>query len=223
MRRNMALGQHSLRLNRRTLSVISALGVAAVVLMAGLAYYLDVHRYPSENTPLVLQSWGVTLVRKQPEEDYGASPPPFANISLTWSRGYDYGAYGSPLLSMVKQFNASGFSLPEDIESYYSMGITGWFSDDLIDGVRVIGSYGIFITDHDGDGLFDYGDAVSLVASVYEDGVLTHQGFYPNTVYMIALGPYNASYSAGHYDPWQFKYAIHHERLYAWEYHWHFI
>jgi hypothetical protein len=89
-------------------------------------------------------------------------------------------------------------------------------SDDMIDGVRVIGPTGIFVTDYDGDGLFDYGDAVSLVTCTFEDGVLTHQGYYPNTVYKFAL----ESHDVGHGDPWQFKYAIHHGDLYAWEYNW---
>lgn len=80
--------------------------------------------------------------------------------------------------------------------------------------MRVIGPSGIFITDHDEDGLFDYGDAISLYTCIYEDGVLTHQGYDQNNVYRFAL----ISHGGGHYDPWQFKYAIHHGDLYAWQY-----
>lgn len=214
----MASKRRSFQLSRRTLYVVVASGVAVVVVLAGVAYYLDVHRYPSEHTPLVLQPWGISLIREEPATDYGESPPPFANITLAWSEGWSHGAVGSPRLSLMRQLNISDFSLPSDLESFIALNITGWMSDDVIDGVRVIGPSGIFITDYDGDGLFDYGDAVSLATCIYEDGVLTHQGYYPNIVYMFAL---DAHGNAGHFDPWQFRYAIHHGDLYAWEYNWH--
>jgi hypothetical protein len=216
-RGNMASIVRSPRVSRQTLYAIAALAAVAVVVLAGVTYYLDVHRYPSEDTPLNLQPWGISFVRERPNTEFDSPPPPFANITLTWSEGWSHGAAGSPMLSTLKRLNVSDFSLPDDLASYVALNITGWESDDIINGVRVIGPSGIFITDYDGDGLFDYGDAVSLVTCIYEDGVLTHQGYYPNTVYMFAL---NAHGGAGHDDPWQFKYAIHHGDLYAWEYHW---
>jgi len=198
------------------LCATATLAVTAVVVLAGIAYYLDAHRYPSEHTPLVLQPWGISLIREEPTTPDDYPPPAFANISLAWREEGSGGYPSAPTLSSMKRLNISDFSLPDGFSSYASLDITGWMSDDMIDGVRVIGPTGIFITDHDGDGLFDYGDAVSLVTCTYEDGVLTHQGYNPNAVYMFAL----ESHDVGHYDPWQFKYAIHHGDLYAWEYNW---
>lgn len=216
-RGNMASRERSFKVNRRGLYAIAALAVVVVVVLAGVAYYLDVHRYPSEDTPLILQPWGISLVRERPNTEFDSPPPPFANITLSWSEGWSHGAVGSPMLSSAKRLSISDFSLPDDSTSYDWTNLSGWMTDDIIDGVRVIGPSGIFITDDDGDGLFDYGDAVSLCTCIYEDGVLTHQGYYPNTVYMFALIAHGG---AGHDDPWQFKYAIHHGDLYAWEYNW---
>jgi hypothetical protein len=213
----MASRIRPLQINRRILWIIAALGVTTVVVLAGVAYYLDLHRYPSENTPMTVQPWGISFIRERPDAEFDSTPPPFANITLAWSEGWKNGVASSPMLSTARQLNISDFGLPDDLESFIDLNITGWTSDYIIEGVRVLGPSGIFITDFDADGLFDYGDAVSLVTCIYEDGVLTHQGYYPNTVYMFAL---NAHGGAGHYDPWQFKYAIHHENLYAWENYW---
>ncbi len=213
----MASTGRSFHLSRRILYIVVASSVAAVVVLAGVAYYLDVHRYPSEHTPLVLQPWGISLIREEPTMSYDYPSPAFANISLAWSEEGSGGYPSASSLSSEKRLNISDFSLPDDFSSYVALDITGWMSDEVIDGVRVIGPTGVFITDYDGDGLFDYGDAVSLVTCVYEDGVLTHQGYYPNTVYTFALDAHGGT---GHYDAWQFKYAIHHGDLYAWEYQW---
>ena len=218
-RGNMASRERSFKVNRRALYAIAALAVVAVVVLAGVAYYLDVHRYPSEDTPLILQPWGISLVRERPNTEFDSPPPPFANITLSWSEEESHMGSGSPMLSSMKRLNISDFSLPNELASYDWANFSGWTSDGIVDGVRMIGPTSIFITDNDGDGLFDYGDAISLFTCIYEDGVLTHQGYYPNTVYLFAL---TAHGGAGHYDNWQFKYAIHHGDLYAWEYNWYY-
>jgi hypothetical protein len=107
----------------------------------------------------------------------------------------------------------SEFELPDNTTTLFETYRIGWHSDDTVNGVRIIGAYGVFVTDENENGLFDYGDAISLFYGVYENGTLTQQGFRSNTEYGIGLNHIQNSSHASI----QFKYAIHHERLYAWE------
>jgi hypothetical protein len=93
-----------------------------------------------------------------------------------------------------------------------------WHTDEIVNGVRTFGVYGIFVTDENENGLFDYGDAISLFYGVYQNDALTLQGFQSNTEYSIALELTDAGGMEG---PIQFKCAIHHGKLYAWDSYWH--
>jgi len=104
----------------------------------------------------------------------------------------------------------SEFELPDDATTLFETHLISWHSDDTVNGVRVIGAYGVFVTDENENGVFDNGDAVSLFHGVYENGTLTQQGFAEETEYGIGLSP------AGGGGRIQFEYAIHHGRLYAW-------
>lgn len=193
--------------------VIGATAVVILVMVAGIAYYLDIHRYPSEDTPLVLYPWGISLVRENLSSGDEYPPPPFANISLYWGEDGENWLLGAPsVLTSANRLNASDFNLPDDFTTLDRIYQWGWMSDDIVDGVRVLGPKGIIVTDVDGDELFDYGDAISLFFGTYENGTLTHQGFSSNKIYLFGL----QSHGYPVMDHWHFKYAIHHGTLYAW-------
>ncbi|MBE0518905.1 MAG: hypothetical protein IH630_06760 [Thermoplasmata archaeon] len=208
----MASKARPFQVNRRMLYGILALAVAVSVALAGILYYLDAHRYPSEQTPLVLHSWGISWVMEQEDPDHLFLVSPFENISLLWT---DFGGsyYGSPPLnSTFPRVSISEFELPDNVTTLFETYIVGWHSDNTVNGVRIIGAYGVFVTDENENGLFDYGDAISLFYGVYENGTLTQHGFESDTEYGIGLNPAGNLLHASI----QFKYAIHHGRLYAW-------
>ena len=215
-RGNMASRERSFKVNRRALYAIAALAVAAAVVLAGVAYYLDVYRYPSENTPLVLRSWGISWVMEQGEPNHWYLAAPFENLSLYYTPDFSIGYGTSPLNSTFARASISEFELPSNVTALFETYLIPWHSDDTVNGVRIIGAYGVFITDENENGLFDYGDAISLFYGVYENGTLTHQGFQNNTEYGIGLNPSGDTLHASV----DFKYAIHHGKLYAWGSNW---
>ena len=206
----MVLKAHLFRANRRMLHGVLTLSVVVAVASAGILYYLDTHRYPSEETPLVLRSWGISWVMEQGVPYQSFLESRFDNVSLWWTE-YDGSGYGTSALdSTFPRMNMLEFELPDNVTRLFETYVVIWHSDETVDGVRIIGAYGGFVTDDDGDGLFDYGDAVSLFWGVYENGTLTRHGFAEDTEYGIGLCPPQHTYSI------QFKYAIHHGKLYAW-------
>lgn len=198
------------RSSKRIVTTAAVAIVVVVVMVAGVAYYLDIHKYPSEDTPLVLQSWGVSWVMEQGDPDQLFFESPFENMVLWWT-DYDGVTVGTPPLnSTIPRVSMSEFELPDDSATLFETYIVGWHSDDTVNGVRIIGAYGVFVTDGNENGLFDSGDALSVFHGVYENGTLTEQGFLEDTEYGIGLGPPGGGSI-------QFKYAIHHGRFYAWE------
>lgn len=207
----MALKSRPIHLNRRTLYGILALSVAVTLVSVGVFYYLDAYRYPSEETPLVLHSWGISWVRGQADLYQYDLNPPFENMSLCWTEQDGQGFQTSPLNSTFARANMAEFELPENLTTLVETYLPIAHSDNTVNGVRIIGVYGVFVTDENENGLFDYGDAVSLFCGVYENGTLSQQGFPGETEYGIGLGAY--SIYSSHI---QFNYAIHNGRLYAW-------
>lgn len=208
-----------MRVNRRTLYAVAAVAVVAVVVAAGVAYYLDLHRYPSEDTPLVLQSWGISWIRGQGGTDDSYLAPPFNGLQLEWAEFPLTVSYGTaPLNTTTSLPSIADFELPGNLTVLFETYHIAWHSDDTVDGVRVHGPYGVFVTDENENGLFDYGDAISLFHGVYENGTLVHEGFRGNMEFGVALTISGAG--IGMEGPLQFKYAIHHGELYAWESSW---
>jgi hypothetical protein len=205
------------QVSRRTLYGIAVLAVAFAIALAGMAYYLDVHRYPSEHTPLVLHPWGISWVMEQEDPNPWFLAAPFENITLSWTADFSSAVGTSPLDTRYARASTSEFKLPGNFTELSDTYGFCWMSDDVVNGVRILGPFGIFITDNNGNGLFDCGDAISLFHGVYEGGTLVHQGFQNNTVYGIGLNPSGA---LGFNERMEFKYAIHHGTLFAWESYW---
>jgi len=208
-----------LHVNRRTLYAVAAVAVVAVVVVAGVAYYLDLHRYPSEDTPLVLQSWGISWIRGQEGTDDSYLAPPFSGLQLEWAEFPLTVSYGTaPLNTTTAVSSIADFELPSNLTVLFETYRVAWYSDDTVNGVRIHGPYGVFVTDENENGLFDYGDVISLFHGIYENGTLVRHGFEGNTEYGVAL--VLSGVGVGMEGPLQFKYAIHHDKLYAWEYSW---
>jgi len=215
----MASRAGSLQTKRRMLYAVAGIAIVAVVVVAGVAYYLDIHRYPSEETSLVLQPWGISWVREQGDADYSHAAPPFGGLQLWWTEFPLTVSYGTaPLNTTTVQSSTADFELPSNLTVLFETYRVAWHSDDTVDGVRVHGPYGVFVTDENANGLFDYGDVISLFHGIYENGTLVRQGFEGNTEYGVAL--VLSGVGVGMEGPLQFKYAIHHGKLYAWEYSW---
>jgi len=217
---HMAPQVRLLRVSRRMLYGIVALAIAVAVASASTAYYLDIHRYPSEDTPLVLYSWGISWIREQVDPDVWYPAPPFGSIRLVFTDSPGYAMGTAPLnsTSTGASVAATEFELPSNMTVLFETYLVPWHTDEIVNGVRTFGVYGIFVTDENENGLFDYGDSISLFYGVYQNDALTHQGFQSNTEYSMALELTDAGGMEG---PIQFKCAIHHGKLYAWESYWH--
>lgn len=202
-----------MQVKRRTLYTVTAVAVVASVVVAGFAYYLDLHRYPSEDTPLVLQSWGISWIREQEDPDILDPAQPFESLRLLWSRSPSTEAYGTPPLNRTNFLSSTAeFEFPANLtaldETYSTSWQADWLSDPTLN-INAIAPCVIFIVDENGNGLFDYGDIISLARGIYENGTLTQQGFLSGTEYGIGLEP-----------GLQFKFAVHHGKLYAWGDNW---
>ena len=199
---HMVLQVRLLKVSRRMLYGIVALAIAVAVASASTAYYLDVHRYPSEDTPLVLYSWGISWIREQVDPDVWYPAPPFGSIQLVFTDSPAHAMGTAPLnsTSTGASVAATEFELPSNMTVVFETYLVPWH------------------TDENENGLFDYGDAISLFYGVYQNDALTLQGFQSNTEYSIALELTDAGGMEG---PIQFKCAIHHGKLYAWDSYWH--
>lgn len=207
--RSMASKVSPMRLSRRTLLVVAVVSTVAVVVAASVAYYLDVHRYPSEETPLVLQSWGISWTR----ESEDTSVLQFESLQLWWSESPSRQAVGGSLNNSPILSSTAEFELPNNLTTLYETYPISWISDSLSDptlSFNAVRPFVIFIVDENENGLFDIGDIISLACGIYENGKLTRQGFLSDTEHGIALEPGQ-----------QFMYAIHRGELYAWADVWH--
>lgn len=212
LKRSMALKGRSKQLNRRVMYVIAAV-VAAAVVVAGAAYYLDTYKYPSEDTPLVLQPWGITWINEQDDSDGLDQLQLFGDLRLWWSSDPSSTSSSTPPLNCTTSLSSTAeFELSLNVTTLSETYSVGWISDCLSDptlGINVVAPHGVFIVDANENGLFDKGDSISIFRGVYENDTLMDEGFRNDVEYGIALEP-----------GLEFMFAIHHGKLYAWQDDW---
>lgn len=200
---------------------VKALSVLLVVVVVMFAFYVLVAEgvidfsppYPSEDTPLVLQSWGVTWVREY--EMVIDDLPAGLNysdmsISLTEYQEGSTSGWSSTLLT-GGPLDPDGFTPPDTIEEADEMMNWVHHSSYWLDGeeVHVITSY--FIFDETDSLRFNIGDSISLVRLVFTDDGTPAGGFPEDIVYEVEL------YYDGHGSIYSgYGFAVHGGELYSW-------
>ncbi|HIJ16790.1 MAG TPA: hypothetical protein HA364_03305 [Thermoplasmata archaeon] len=173
----------------RILSILLALVLVAFTfyVIASEGYLDNPTPYPSEDTPLTLESWGLTWDREF-EESINDDPPglEYCNMSISFTE-YDLsaGSTGRTNSIMVVEFiDADTFVAPtteEEAEELCPLSWTTYWDGES--EIRVIDCY--FISDNTDTLRFNTGDSISLVHLEFKDGVLTTVGFQEGLVYEI--------------------------------------
>jgi hypothetical protein len=169
--------------------------------------------FPSEDTPLTIQSWGITWEREY-EEVIDDAPPglEYCNMSTAFTI-YDigYGSIGRAKSIIVGEFiDVDTFVVPttmEEAEELCPLSSSAYWDGES--EIRVIDYY--FISDDTDSLRFNFGDSISLVHLEFEDGVLTTVGFQEGLVYEIELIYEGVMSICGGYG-----FAVHDGELYSW-------
>ncbi|HIH01779.1 TPA: hypothetical protein HA259_06885 [Thermoplasmata archaeon] len=200
----------------RTLSVLLAIALASfafyAVKMEGV-FDPSESPYPSEETPLVLQQWGITWNRDFNETLNGEIAVwAYANITLSLTEYMENGSSKRTNALSVEAFmDVSGFSAPATLEEAEDMANAQHYA--YFDGgveVDVLTVY--FVSDTTDPEVFNRGDTISFVHLIYLDGELSSAGFEEEVVYAIEL----TCEVAGQTAQERYGIAVHDGTLYSW-------
>lgn len=173
--------------------VLSALLVA--VLFA-FAFYVLVAEgvldlsppYPSEDTPLKLQAWGLTWDREYELTIEGLDPGlNYSDLSISLTRYEEGSVSGWASAFVLTGFvDVEDFVPPDTVEGAIAL---GWLGHSIsgADGVETHVITGYFVSDRTDPWNFNIGDSISLVHLVFADGELSHIGFEEDVVYEVEV------------------------------------
>lgn len=144
--------------------------------------------YPSQDTPLTLQPWGVTWSRSF-NETLGLVTPIWAYDDMSVAlKEYDEGgmAWTSGPFLLGESIEVSAFVPPATVEEAEEMSWLGrlMYSDYGVE-VDVFTVY--FVSDHTDPDVFNRGDTISFVHLIFRDGSLSSVGFEEGIIYEIVL------------------------------------
>lgn len=168
--------------------------------------------YLSEDTPLALQTWGVTWEREY-DEGYGIDEIPGLNYS---SMTYSFTEYGDGWTSTtygplsVEYIDLETFVPPTTVEAAEAMnymGGMGYWEDGH--EIHVITCY--FVSDDTDVLRFNKGDSISLARLTFVDGTLSSYGFEEDFVCDIEL-----CWEEGYGILMAYGFAVHDGELYSW-------
>jgi len=199
---------------------IRILSVMLALVVVSFAFYILVSEgmirssppYPSEDTPLTLQPWGVTWNREY-EMTIGDLPPglSYSDMYIHLTRYDEGGLMGWESPFATGEFiNLSTFEVPATIEVAEE---SNWLGHSIYweNGLEVHAFTCYFVYD-DTDSLnFNIGDTISFFHLVFENGTLSSSGFEEDIVYEIEL-----AYD-GHGSIYEgYGFAVHNDKLYSW-------
>jgi hypothetical protein len=200
---------------------IRILSVALVLVLVAFALYglasdefsdASEEPYPMEDTPLTLQSWGVTWSREFNELFVDAPFWAYADMSISLTVYSDDGSTGSySAFSLGEFITVSVFSVPTTLDEAEDLPLlehTTYYED----GVEVCSLTGYFVSDATNPEVFNSGDTVSFIHIVFRNGVVSSVGFTEDVVYEIEL-----YCSAGGQEAREgYGIAVHDGLLYSW-------
>ena len=173
---------------------IRILSIALATVLVAFSFYVLVSEgafdspYPSQNTPLTLQPWGVTWSRSHNETLNGEIPIwAYTNITVALTEYREDSISGcSGPFDIGESIDVSDFVPPTAVEGAEEMSWLGhliYYEDDV--EVHLFTTY--FVSDRTDRDVFNGGDTVSFVHLVYKDGSLSSVGFEEDIVYEIEL------------------------------------
>jgi hypothetical protein len=172
--------------NRSDILGIRLLSVALVSTMLTFTFYalvtegvIDISPpYPSEETPLTLQTWGITWNREYETGIVGHEPGlNYSDLYMTFKWHQEGGSFTWSGLSITGDFiNASTFTPPSTIEAAEAMNTIAEVVYG-IDGSPAQVFTCCIVSDVTNASRFNFGDSISFVHLVFIDGELSSTGF----------------------------------------------
>lgn len=168
--------------------------------------------YPMQDTPLTLQSWGVTWSRDYNESLNDVPFWAYANISVSMTEYLDGITIGrcSPF-SCEEFIDISAFSVPatlDEAEDLSPLGYSIYFDGEV--EVRSLTTY--FVSDATDPEVFNAGDTISFIHIVFRDGSVSSVGFPEDIVYELEFYCMAGGMEARE----GYGIAIHDGQLYSW-------
>jgi len=168
--------------------------------------------YPMQDTPLTLQSWGVTWNRDFNESLNEVPFWAYASISIYMTEYRDDGSTGRYCPFSCEEFiEISAFSVPATLDEAESLPLLGYsiYFDGEVE-VRSLTAY--FVSDATDPEVFNAGDTFSFVHIVFRDGSVSSVGFLEDIVYELEL-----YCTAGGQEAREgYGIAVHDGQLYSW-------
>lgn len=168
--------------------------------------------YPSEDTPLTLQSWGVTWSRDFNESVNDVPVWAYADVWVSLTKYLDHGSmeWYSPF-HCGEFIEIAAFTVPTTLDEAEDLPFLE-STVHLDNGVEVHSMTAYFISDTSDPEVFNAGDTLSFIHIVFRDGSVSSVGFEENVVYEIGLG---CTFGGGGTSE-GYGIAVHDGQLYSW-------
>lgn len=202
---------------------LKGLSIILVIVLVMFTFYILIAEgvidfsdpYPSEETPLSIQPWGLTWDRHIefiPYDDQIAGLN-YSSLTYYFTRYDEGGSIGiGGALDVGTFIDVETFVPPTTVEEAEAMStaLDSTYGDD---GVPVHAFTCYFISDQTDSLRFNQGDSISLVHLIFKDGVLSSTGFEEGCTYEFELR-FDDGDGGGIYEGYGF--AVHDGELYSW-------
>lgn len=200
-----------IRILSASLIVVLALVIAYAIVSSGVFE----PPYPSEDTFLAIQPWGVTWDEDGIEGLIGICAlhsPEYSNLTIAFTEYTEGSTQKSSGPFITGEFiDIEDFVAPASVEEAEEL--TQLMHIMYLEDEKEIDMFtGYFVSDHTDSQEFNLGDVIAIVNLVFEDGTLASIGFDEGTTYEVELYyefEYGSAYSG-------FGFAVDGGELYSW-------